>query len=262
MSLASIAFGTGAASKAKPGKTSRLADDTELITMQERAAIRAGGVEGADAPIAPVASLPASAIVPGHLQKTAREAKKAGRMLALIKLLDGQTLQLYTNASTTGHVFFEQVCTLLGAYETYYFGLAFADRKGDTQWLEMDQKVRSLLHVCVVFVLVCSDPPTHTHTHTHTIHTHTRRTHTSFTYRHTFTHALSRLSCHAVSPNHQVLKHDFPKNAEFLELQFQIRFYPIDVTQVMQYVTLYQVRMVLAVLLCRLRGDWSSLNVL
>jgi len=109
MSLASIAFGTGAASKARSGGTTRLADDTELSTMQERAAARAGGVEGADAPIAPVAHVSSASIVPGHLQKTAREAKKAGRMLALIKLLDGQTMQLFADATTTGHVFFEQV---------------------------------------------------------------------------------------------------------------------------------------------------------
>lgn len=37
----------------------------------------------------------------------------------------------------------------------------------------------------------------------------------------------------------QVMKHDFPKG-EHIELEFMIRFHPIDVTQVMQYVTLYQ----------------------
>lgn len=39
----------------------------------------------------------------------------------------------------------------------------------------------------------------------------------------------------------KVLKHDWPKNLEHLELEFRIQYYPMDVTQVLQYVTLYQV---------------------
>ena len=37
-----------------------------------------------------------------------------------------------------------------------------------------------------------------------------------------------------------IVKHDFPKG-DYFSLQFAIRFYPLDVTQVIQYVTLYQV---------------------
>eukprot|EP00051_Salpingoeca_urceolata_P001249 m.39564 g.39564 ORF g.39564 m.39564 type:complete len:1241 (+) comp11285_c0_seq1:36-3758(+) len=37
----------------------------------------------------------------------------------------------------------------------------------------------------------------------------------------------------------KILKHEFPKS-DHLELEFRIRFYPMDVTQVLQYVTLYQ----------------------
>jgi hypothetical protein len=33
------------------------------------------------------------------------------------------------------------VCTLLGAHEKYYFGLSFTDKKGDQQWIEVEQKV-------------------------------------------------------------------------------------------------------------------------
>lgn len=39
----------------------------------------------------------------------------------------------------------------------------------------------------------------------------------------------------------KILKHDFPKGSDHIELYFKIRFYPMDVTQVLQYVTLYQV---------------------
>ena len=38
----------------------------------------------------------------------------------------------------------------------------------------------------------------------------------------------------------KITKHDFPKGADHIELYFKIRFYPMDVTQVLQYVTLYQ----------------------
>lgn len=110
MSLASIAFGSGKASAAKLGGSSRLADDSELSTMRERAAARAGGVAGADAPIAAVQTAPQGAAVPAHLQKTSKAAKKAGRTLALIQLLDGQQLQLYSEPGTTGQNFLDQVC--------------------------------------------------------------------------------------------------------------------------------------------------------
>lgn len=68
---------------------------------------------------------------------------------------------------------------MLGAYERYYFGLSYIDKKGDQQWLAMDKKV---------------------------------------------------------------VKHEFrkEKGVEHIDLQLEIRFYPMDVTQVMQYVTLYQ----------------------
>lgn len=109
MSLASIAFGSGKASASKPGASARLADDTELSAMAERAAARAGGVEGADAPIAAVQTAPHGPAVPAHLAKTSKEAKKAGRTLALIQLLDGAQLQLYAEPGTTGQNFLDQV---------------------------------------------------------------------------------------------------------------------------------------------------------
>lgn len=40
----------------------------------------------------------------------------------------------------------------------------------------------------------------------------------------------------------KILKHDFPKmKGDHLTIRFRIRYYPMDVTQVLQYVTLYQV---------------------
>eukprot|EP01147_Barroeca_monosierra_P004399 gene4399-6671_t len=38
----------------------------------------------------------------------------------------------------------------------------------------------------------------------------------------------------------KLLKQDVPRKEDFIELRFCIRFYPVDVTQVLQYVTLYQ----------------------
>lgn len=39
----------------------------------------------------------------------------------------------------------------------------------------------------------------------------------------------------------KVLKQDIPRKDDgHIELAFRVRFYPVDVTQVLQYVTLYQ----------------------
>jgi hypothetical protein len=38
----------------------------------------------------------------------------------------------------------------------------------------------------------------------------------------------------------KVLKHDWPKKADPLELEFRLLYYPLDVTMVLQYATLYQ----------------------
>eukprot|EP00039_Didymoeca_costata_P015190 m.254297 g.254297 ORF g.254297 m.254297 type:complete len:767 (-) comp16170_c2_seq1:2644-4944(-) len=176
MSLACIAFGTGEASMSKDKQEVvplSSVNDEEFDKMQERAALRAGGVTGDGAAV--VSSGGATASVPNHLQKTL--PKQKGRTLALIKLLDGETLQLYAEGSTTGQMFFDQVCSMLKAYEKYYFGLSYIDRKGDEDWIKMDKKI---------------------------------------------------------------LRHDFDKGTDHIELSFKIRFYPIDVTQVLQYVTLYQ----------------------
>eukprot|EP00043_Microstomoeca_roanoka_P017841 m.187570 g.187570 ORF g.187570 m.187570 type:complete len:803 (-) comp16714_c0_seq3:1065-3473(-) len=43
-----------------------------------------------------------------------------------------------------------------------------------------------------------------------------------------------------VALDKKLLKQDIPRNEDFIELRFCIRFYPVDVTQVLQYVTLYQ----------------------
>jgi len=176
MSLASIAFGSGKASMQKTVTSGRLADDSELDSLMQKAPARVGGVSGSDDRIANVGSnVQDVGVVPSHIQKA---GKQKGRTLCLIKMLDGETLQLYAENNTIGQDFLMQVCTLLSAHERYYFGLSFIDRKGDQQWLEMDKKVS---------------------------------------------------------------KHDFPKKgADHIDLQFEIRFYPMDVTQVMQYVTLYQ----------------------
>lgn len=168
MSLASIAFGSGKASMAKDTGSRRLAADAELDTMKERASERSGGVTGGDEPIAAVVTN-SEQKVPAHLAKTIAMGKKSGRTLCLIKMLDGDTLQLYAEANTTGTDFLNQVCIMLSAYEKYYFGLSYTDRKGDQQWIEMDKKV---------------------------------------------------------------IKHDFKKGTEHLELEFLIRFHPMDVTQV------------------------------
>lgn len=66
-----------------------------------------------------------------HLGVGGKQAK--GRTLVLVKLLDGQTMQLYAETSTTGQELLDQICTVLKAYETYYFGLQFFDHKVGTQ---------------------------------------------------------------------------------------------------------------------------------
>ncbi|EGD73140.1 hypothetical protein PTSG_04853 [Salpingoeca rosetta] len=43
-----------------------------------------------------------------------------------------------------------------------------------------------------------------------------------------------------VTLDKKLLKQDIPRTQDFIELRFCIRFYPVDVTQVLQYVTLYQ----------------------
>lgn len=68
--------------------------------------------------------------MPVHLQKT----KIKGKTLCLIKLLDGETMQLYAESSTTGQMFLDQVCAMLQAYEKYYFGFMFSDKKGNEDW--------------------------------------------------------------------------------------------------------------------------------
>jgi hypothetical protein len=39
----------------------------------------------------------------------------------------------------------------------------------------------------------------------------------------------------------KVLKHEFQKKVDHLEFEFRLMFYPMDITQVLQYATLYQV---------------------
>ena len=177
MSLASIAFGTGKASMAKATGAVRLAGDQEMDGLMQNAPERGGGVTGGDEPIAAVTSGSSAQELPAHIQKSLAAGKQKGRTLALIRLLDGETLQLYAENNSMGEDFLNQVCLMLSAYERYYFGLAYVDKKGDEQWLAMDKKV---------------------------------------------------------------MKHEFKKGQEHIELEFRIRFPPMDVTQVMQYVTLYQ----------------------
>ena len=49
--------------------------------------------------------------MPDFLKRGKTSSK--GPTLVLVKLLDGQTLQLYAENSTTGQDFLDQVCTLL-----------------------------------------------------------------------------------------------------------------------------------------------------
>jgi hypothetical protein len=149
--------------------------------MQKQAAVRAGGVIGDATPVDMNTSKPVS--VPMHLQKTMKKsatlktAMKGGRLLCLVKLLDGEVMQLYAEAGTTGANFLDQVALMLKAYEKYYFGFRFVDSKGEEDWIKLDKKL---------------------------------------------------------------LKHDFPKKADHIEIELRVRFFPIDATQVLQYVTLYQ----------------------
>lgn len=59
---------------------------------------------------------------------TGKHATKT-RAMVLVKLLDGQTMQLVAEQNTVGQELLDQVCTMLKAYETYYFGLMFFDSK-------------------------------------------------------------------------------------------------------------------------------------
>eukprot|EP00053_Salpingoeca_punica_P017075 m.163317 g.163317 ORF g.163317 m.163317 type:complete len:737 (-) comp17110_c2_seq1:638-2848(-) len=185
MSLASIAFGTGKAAMSKTWKEApKLSDekDPELLLMQKRGAERAGGVTAASASTGPATapaptvarpSVPPAAVAAAAARPT---SKPGGPVLCLVKLLDGQTLQLYAEAHTTAQQFLDQICTMLKAFEKYYFGLKYVDNKGDQDWMKLDKKV---------------------------------------------------------------LKHEF-KSTTPIEIEFCIRFFPVDVTQVLQYVTLYQ----------------------
>lgn len=49
--------------------------------------------------------------------------------MVLVKLLDGQTMQLVAEQNTVGQDLLNQVCTMLKCHETYYFGLLFFDAK-------------------------------------------------------------------------------------------------------------------------------------
>ena len=151
-------------------------DDAELSRMQKRATARAGGVAGDAMPVAVAEAAKGAASVPAHLQRTMGKKIK-GRTLCLVKMLDGEQLQLYAEASTTGTTILDQVCAMLQAYEKYHYGFTFVDRKGAEEWIKMDKKI---------------------------------------------------------------IKHEFPKKADHIELELRVRFYPIDVTQVLQYVTLNQ----------------------
>lgn len=142
MSLASIAFGSGKASAAKADTgLQALADDhvSDFEVMQKRAMDRAGGVTGSDDTVQHATTITGG--VPHHLQLTAATKKKGGPTLCLIKLLDGETLQLYAESSTTGAQFMDQICLMLNCHERYYFGIAYKDAKGDEDWIKDDKKI-------------------------------------------------------------------------------------------------------------------------
>lgn len=175
MSLASIAFGSGKASRMKVDTSVRdLSNDAdpEFKLMQQRASDRAGGVTG-DAQAGPIKE--ASTKLPGFIRETLK-SKKGGPQLCTVAMLDGSTMQLYAEPGTLGQNFLDQVCSILKCEEKYYFGLSFVDHKGDEDFLALDKKV---------------------------------------------------------------LKHDFQRsNDDVVQLQFRVQFYPMDVTQVLQYATL------------------------
>eukprot|EP00045_Choanoeca_perplexa_P016926 m.235406 g.235406 ORF g.235406 m.235406 type:complete len:797 (+) comp17403_c0_seq2:184-2574(+) len=176
MSLASIAFGTGRASMAKAdGQPKALTsdNDSELQLMQERAQARAGGVSGEGDSANPLSRV----TMPDFLKRSKGGAKSKGPTLVLVKMLDGETLQLYAESSTTGQTFLDQICSMLNIHEKYYFGLHYFDAKNDSVWLDVKKKF---------------------------------------------------------------LKQDIPRKEDHYELEFRIRFFPVDVTHVLQYVTLYQ----------------------
>ena len=116
-------------------------NDAELSQMQQRAAARAGGVSGDATPVAVAEAAKGAAAVPAHLQRTMGKKIK-GRTLCLVKMLDGEQLQLYAEPTTTGTMILDQVCTMLQAYEKYYYGFTFIDRKGEEEWIKMEKKVR------------------------------------------------------------------------------------------------------------------------
>ncbi|EDQ92385.1 uncharacterized protein MONBRDRAFT_14158 [Monosiga brevicollis MX1] len=118
--------------------------------------------------------------MPDFVKRTkATRSSKSGPALVLVKLLDGETLQLYAEPSTTGDDFLNQICTMLKMFEKYYFGLMYYDQKNEMVWVDLKKKF---------------------------------------------------------------LKQDIPRpaDADHYELEFRIRFFPVDVTHVLQYVTLYQ----------------------
>eukprot|EP00049_Salpingoeca_infusionum_P000510 m.40372 g.40372 ORF g.40372 m.40372 type:complete len:809 (+) comp10434_c1_seq1:87-2513(+) len=178
MSLASIAFGSGKASTMRTDKPASLFDEhsAEVEVLQKRAADRAGGVE-ADSSASVSASRQASShtlSLPSFLKG---KSSSKGRTLVLIKLLDGETMQLFAEPATYGAELLDQVCTVLNIFEKYYFGLCYYDTKSDMDWVSLEKKV---------------------------------------------------------------LKQDIPRVEDHIVLEFKIRFYPSDVTQVIQYATLYQ----------------------
>eukprot|EP00048_Salpingoeca_helianthica_P015518 m.227187 g.227187 ORF g.227187 m.227187 type:complete len:806 (-) comp17143_c0_seq1:162-2579(-) len=171
LSLASIAFGSGKASMAKPTTAPpRLADDhdKDLELMQKRAADRAGGVAGSGDAVVPQARSGPSLSSGAKLNKNHAPCH--------IKMLDGRIMKLFAEPSTTGQQFIDQICDTLKLHEKYYFGLKYVDPKGDEDWIKPEKKI---------------------------------------------------------------LKHLFPRG-DHINLEFSVQFYPMDVTQVMQYVTLYQ----------------------
>eukprot|EP00042_Codosiga_hollandica_P046244 m.484138 g.484138 ORF g.484138 m.484138 type:complete len:798 (-) comp57197_c1_seq9:252-2645(-) len=194
LSLASIAYGSGQASSRQDVVQPELSGSTvvELENMALISLDRAGGVVGNAKPSSAVSENP---MLPLFLRKTAG-TRKAGKglTLCLVKLLDGETLQLYAEPDTTGQSFLDQVCLMLKICEKFYFGLRYIDSKGDIDWIESDEKV---------------------------------------------------------------LKHEFPKG-DHIELQFCIRFFPLDVTSVIQYATLYQV--FLAAMSAVTKGDIEISN--
>eukprot|EP00055_Hartaetosiga_balthica_P006035 m.18532 g.18532 ORF g.18532 m.18532 type:complete len:811 (-) comp4975_c1_seq1:916-3348(-) len=181
MSLASISFGSGKASMAKASsKPSTLTSDAEaeMVKLRRKASERAGGVDGDDDAVKQQTGHKGHGIVlPSYLKRGKSKQSSKGPLLTVVKLLDKEPLQLYTESGTTGQDLLDQVCTILQIAEKFYFGLSFYDNKGELDWVNLEKKV---------------------------------------------------------------LKQDIPRRSDFIELHFAVQFFPIDVTQVLQYSTLYQ----------------------